>query len=110
MSNRIKRNRIDVETAERIRRVVRCPDCLADVRINRRKGRVGIGHDESCPSLRALTRSGRSTQVIVTPTPGQSAGSYAEDVSRIAGKALTAWPGGVRIASSPYADLDRTKH
>lgn len=91
-----------------LRNGTRCPDCRSRVRISR-AGRVKIAHDHGCPSLSALTRAGRRTQLAMVAAPDQPAEQFAANVAavvrEIAGRPDAVWSAGVRVSGSPYSGL-----
>lgn len=101
MSNRIK-GKPDRATRADVKGMARCPDCAARVRVSRRGDATTVRHDDTCPTLAALRRTGRDQAVALFPRQGGTVpASLAADVAALAHRP-------VRIRTDLYAGLTRT--
>lgn len=66
MSNR---RRLPPQSRAALTTYLRCPDCIS-VAVPHGPGRVDIRHDDTCPTLAARERSGRTVEVLLLPEKG----------------------------------------
>lgn len=65
MSNRIRPRGPDAAVIDRAALAAECPDCRVD--IVRRGPNLVIRHDDTCPTLTAMERAGRTRQLLAVP-------------------------------------------
>ncbi|MEU7679816.1 hypothetical protein AB0C42_33965, partial [Micromonospora taraxaci] len=90
-----------------MRKAHRCPDCSSDVTVNRRTGQVDVHHDDTCPMLARLRRSGRTSAIVFMRRDSQTPEQFADQVT-VAVAALAARTGQrYQIRTDPYRGMPR---
>ncbi|MDQ7906750.1 hypothetical protein RB614_19730 [Phytohabitans sp. ZYX-F-186] len=107
-----KRPRLDPIAAARIKRAARCPDCSSTVTLAADQTSYSVAHDDDCPTLAALRRQGRTTQIAMARGTNQTAEDFATATLNVVQLAAAhrdqLWPGstGLRLSlGHGYTDL-----
>ncbi|MBM0232886.1 hypothetical protein JNW91_14065 [Micromonospora sp. STR1_7] len=85
-----------------LRKAHRCPDCTSEVTVDRRGGRVGVKHDDTCPMYARLKRAGMTSALIFTRAPGQSDRDFTREVNAAVADLAQTTGAPVRITEDPY--------
>ncbi|MEV4820251.1 hypothetical protein [Micromonospora sp. NPDC049274] len=85
-----------------LRKAHRCPDCHSEVIVDRRGGRVGVKHDDTCPMYARLKRAGMTSALIFTRAPGQSDRDFTREVNDAVLDIAKSTGGPVRVTEDPY--------
>lgn len=90
--------KIDPMAVARIKYDARCPDCTSTVHFDKRTRRLSVEHDNTCPTLAAVTRRGGSMLAFVR-ADGESPDEFEAFVAGVAAQL------GGTVKTNPYQGL-----
>lgn len=88
-----------------LRKAHRCPDCRSEVDVNRRTAQVNVRHDDTCPMLARLKRSGRTSGLVFIRPHGQTPEDFAREVAEAAADLAQRTGRAYRVGTDPYRGL-----
>ncbi|MBG6070067.1 hypothetical protein [Micromonospora ureilytica] len=87
------------------RKAHRCPDCSSDVTVERRTGNVSVHHDDTCPMLARLRRSGHTSAMVFMRRDSQTPEQFADDVTSAVAELAARTGQRYQIRTDPYRGL-----
>ncbi|MEV4215165.1 hypothetical protein [Micromonospora sp. NPDC049662] len=87
------------------RKAHRCPDCRSDVTVNRRTGQTDVYHDDTCPMLARLRRSGRTAGLVLMRQDHQTPEQFAAEAAELVAELHQRTGMSFQIRTDPYRGL-----
>ncbi|MEU1642039.1 hypothetical protein [Micromonospora zamorensis] len=88
-----------------LRKAHRCPDCRSEVTVNRRTQQVAVRHDDTCPMLARLQRSGRTAGLVLIRPRHQTPEQFAAEAADLAADLARTTGQRYQIRTDPYRGL-----